>query len=234
MELLIGLSGARTSPARAELLRSLPEPTSLAELRSFIGRVQLFSHLVCGFNEAATPLTELRKKRTEINWCSDDCSAAYIKLLNELISALFLEASNWSIPFRCRVGASQNAFWGTLTQRDEKKTKRATVYYIHELSDDESSHFLKQKDLFGFVYCLQRFKCYWRGTKLESFTASQVPNSFFSKLKMSRRKAWWLDFSDQFVATKQCLRPGRMCILGDWSRGPHVVFEDLRVPNIHA
>lgn len=47
-----------------------------------------------------------------------ECDDSFFDLRNALVSAPILVPTNWNLPFRCHLDASQNAVGGTLTQID--------------------------------------------------------------------------------------------------------------------
>jgi hypothetical protein len=53
-----------------EVIENWPRPTSITEVRSFLGLVQFFRRFIARFSEIAVPLTNLTKKKQSIGKCA--------------------------------------------------------------------------------------------------------------------------------------------------------------------
>ena len=88
------------------------------------------------------------------------------------------------------------------------------------------------------VRFLERFGCYLEGSTFEIFTDNQVLKHFFTKPKLSRREARWLETLCNFGVFPITLKHGKSRVLGDTlSRAPHAevadaALNDFEVPYI--
>ncbi|XP_070030045.1 uncharacterized protein [Nicotiana sylvestris] len=102
--LIYSRAGIKVDPKKIEAVQSCPRPTSVIEIRSFLGLVGYYHRFVQGFSSIASPLTRLTQKGTPFRW-SDDCEASFQKLKTALTTtplATFVqvegsqfEASRW-------------------------------------------------------------------------------------------------------------------------------------------
>ena len=60
--LLIGKDGIRVNPKKVEILKTWPKPSSVTEIRSFLGLIQFFRRFIPDFSKIASPLTDFTKK----------------------------------------------------------------------------------------------------------------------------------------------------------------------------
>ena len=65
---------------------------------------------------------------------------------------------------------------------------------------------------------------------MKIFTDNQVLKHFFTKAKLSRREARWLETLGNFGVFPINLKPGKIHVLGDTlSRAPQLLINDLEV-----
>ena len=61
-------------------------PTSVAEIRSFLGLIGYYWRFIENFSRIAKPMTELLKKDTKFKW-TEDCEASFQELKKRLVTA---------------------------------------------------------------------------------------------------------------------------------------------------
>lgn len=231
--LIVGKNGIRVNPSKVEVLKSWPRPQSLTDVRSFIGLLQFFRRFIKDFSTLATPLTNLTKKGYGIQKWDETCDKAFESLKQAITTAPILVAPNWKKPFRGHVDASEFGVGGTLTQLDDAGRERAIAFFSKKLSPAERNYTANDRELLGLVYFLERFRCYLEGSNFEIFTDNQVLKHFFTKAKLSRREARWLETFGNFGIFPINLKPGKIHVLGDTlSRAPQLLINDLEVLKI--
>ena len=105
---LVSKEGIQVDKAKVEVISSLPFPTCLKELRSFLGHVGFYRRFIKGFSQIASPLSHLLQKEAEFDF-SNSCKEAFIKLKSRLTSPPILVAPNWELPFELSCDASNEA-----------------------------------------------------------------------------------------------------------------------------
>ena len=66
---LILHKGIDLDPTKAEAITTLSPPTTLKELRSFVGKVSYLRRFILGLAEILKPLMEQTKKGVTFVWC---------------------------------------------------------------------------------------------------------------------------------------------------------------------
>ena len=222
--MLVSKDGISVNPEKVDVVKTWPRPSSLTELRSFVGLLQFFRRFIRGFSAIAAPITALTRKGSGIHKWDKNCDMAFAKLKESLTTAPVLMAPDWQREFRCHVDASQTAVGGTLTQLDDEGGKRVIAYFSRRLSSAEERYTANERELLGLVYFLKRFRYYLEDSSFEVFTDNQILSHFFTKPSLNRREARWLELLSQFGIRKVNLRPGLVHVLGDvLSRAPHVM-----------
>jgi len=236
--LVVGKNGIKVDPRKVEILKTWPKPDSITDIRSFLGLLQFFRRFIPKFSQIAAPLTNLTKKGSGVHDWDETCDEAFSKLKRLITEAPILIAPDWSKPFRGHVDASQTAVGGTLTQLDESGRDRVIAFFSKKLCDAEKNYTANDRELLGLVKFLERFRCYLEGSTFEIFTDNQVLKYFFTKPKLSRREARWLEAFGNFGIFPINLKPGKIHVLGDvLSRAPHAedagaCVNDVEIPFI--
>jgi hypothetical protein len=221
---IVGKDGLRVDPKKIEVIENWPRPTSITEVRSFLGLVQFFRRFIARFSEIAVPLTNLTKKNQSIGKWDNKCEQGFAELKDAVTSAPILQSPNWKKPFRGHIDASQLAVGGTLTQIDDDELEHPVAFYSKKLSPAEANYSANDRELLALISFLQRFRCYLEGTEFEIFTDNQVLQHFFTKPSLSRREARWSEILGNFGVFPITLKPGKIHVLGDsLSRAPHVI-----------
>ena len=150
--MLVGREGIRVNPEKVHVVQTWPRPTSLTELRAFIGLLQFFRSFMRGFSDIAALLTSLTRKGSGMHNWNAACDKAFTKLKDSITTAPVLISPDWSKPFRCHVDASQLAVGGTLTQNDENGAEHEIAYCSKNLSETEQAYTANERELLALVY----------------------------------------------------------------------------------
>ena len=116
-------------------------------------------------------------------------------------------------------------------QLDDDGRDRVSAFYSKKLSPTEADYTENDHELLGLISSLERIRCYLEGANFEIFTDNQVLKYFFTKPKMSRKEARWLETLGNFGVFPITLKPGKIHVLGDaLPRAPHILNGDSQVP----
>ena len=81
--------GMSPDPRKTQVIVNWPQPTSVAEVRRFIGLASYYRRYIADFAQVAAPLHQLMQKKATFNW-SADCVNAFNNLKNQLSTAPIL------------------------------------------------------------------------------------------------------------------------------------------------
>ena len=73
-------------PTKVEAIVNWPRPTTMIEVKSFLGMVGYYRRFVEGFSKLALPMTRLIRKNTKFDW-SEECEQSFQELKKRLASA---------------------------------------------------------------------------------------------------------------------------------------------------
>ncbi|RDY02570.1 Retrovirus-related Pol polyprotein, partial [Mucuna pruriens] len=95
---LVSNRGIEVDKAKIDVITSLPNPTSVRDVRSFLGHTGFYRRYIKNFSNLAMLLSKLLQKDVKFNF-----DQPYIKAFQELkirlTSAPIFQAPNWDLPF---------------------------------------------------------------------------------------------------------------------------------------
>ena len=105
-------------PSKVEAVTEWKAPTSVREIRSFLGLAGYYRRFIENFSKIAKPMTELLKKDTKFNW-TEECEASFQELKKRLVTAPVLILPNIRKDFQVYCDASRQGLGGVLMQEEE-------------------------------------------------------------------------------------------------------------------
>ena len=118
--------GIGVDKAKMYLIRSLPPPSSVKEIRSFLGHPRFYRQFIKDFSNISFPLCNLLQKDVAFEF-NDKCLFALKKLKESLTSTPIIQPPNWELPFEIMCDASDYAVGAVLGQRVGKVPH--VIYY---------------------------------------------------------------------------------------------------------
>jgi hypothetical protein len=112
---VLGQSKVRIDPERVQALDKLHVPTSVSELRRFLGLIGYFRRFIPRFSALCAPLYKLLQKDVDFAF-NDECHENFVKLKELLKSDAILITPDFRYPFKLYTDASGCALGAILTQ----------------------------------------------------------------------------------------------------------------------
>nr|GEZ80036.1 retrovirus-related Pol polyprotein from transposon 17.6 [Tanacetum cinerariifolium] len=104
----ISKKGIEVDKAKIEVILTLPHPTTVKGIRSFLGHAGFYCRFIKDFSKISRPMTHLLEKNSPFIF-SNECIQAFRNLKDKLTEALILIAPNWDQPFELMCHASDYA-----------------------------------------------------------------------------------------------------------------------------
>ena len=117
---IISERGIEVDKSKIDLVRYLPSPTSVREIRSFLGHAGFYRRFIKDFSKISTPLCRLLQKDVPFKF-DEECEKAFKHLKEMLTSAPIIVPPYWSLPFELMCDASDYAIGAVLGQRKDKR-----------------------------------------------------------------------------------------------------------------
>ncbi|CAN6560289.1 unnamed protein product [Malus baccata var. baccata] len=193
---IISEEGIEVDKSKVDLVRHLPSPTSVREVRSFLGHTGFYRRFIKDFSKIAQPLCRLLKKEVAFEF-DDACCTAFKQLKEALTSAPIITPPDWSLPFELMCDASDYAIGAVLGQRKNKQPH--VIYYASRtLNDAQLNYSTTEKELLAVVFALDKFRSYLLGTKVIIFTDHAALKYLLTKKEAKPRLIRWILLLQEF------------------------------------
>ncbi|CAN6552477.1 unnamed protein product [Malus baccata var. baccata] len=165
---IISENGIEVDKSKVELDSSLPLPTTVREVRSFLGHASFYRRFMKDFSMISRPLCRLLQKDVTFDM-NEECVVAFNKLKELLSTAPVIMPPDWSLPFELMRDASDYAVGAVLGQR-VNKVPHVIYYASRTLNDAQLNYSATEKELLAVVFALEKFRSYLIGTKVIVFS----------------------------------------------------------------
>ncbi|RVW35246.1 Retrovirus-related Pol polyprotein from transposon 17.6 [Vitis vinifera] len=193
---IISKEGIQVDPAKIELISKLPSPTTVKEVRQFLGHAGFYRRFIQDFSKIAQPLCALLLKDAEFIW-TKACQEAFKRLKSLLTTAPIVRSPNWSLPFELMCDASDYAVGAVLGQREDGKPY--VVYYASKtLNEAQKNYTTTEKELLAVVFALDKFRNYLLGTSIVIFTDHSALKYLLNKKDAKARLIRWILLLQEF------------------------------------
>ena len=146
---VISGEGIAVDPSKVEVVTEWKAPTSVGEIRSFLGLAGYYRRFIENFSKIAKPMTELLKKDTKFVW-TDECEASFQELKKRLVTAPVLILPNIRKDFQVYCDASRQGLGGVLMQEG-----RVVSYASRQLRPHERNYATHDLELAAVVHALK-------------------------------------------------------------------------------
>ena len=217
----ISADGLHTSASKVHDIVHWRTPTSVREVRGFLGLAGYYRKFVPHFAQAAAPLAALTKKNAKFSW-GPACQAAFCVLKKRLSSAPVLAQPDYTsaaAPFILDVDASDFGMGGVLSQVQDGH-ECVISYGSAILNTAQRNYSTTEKELLAFVHFADVFRYYLVGRAFVVRTDHAALKWLHSLKEPRGRRARWLEQLAELEFTV-IHRPGRQhCNADALSRRP--------------
>ncbi|CAN6706481.1 unnamed protein product [Malus baccata var. baccata] len=193
---IVSENGIEVDKSKIDLVRHLPSPTSVREVRSFLGHAGFYRRFIKDFSKVAQPLCRLLQKDVAFEF-TKECTASFNQLKELLTTTPIIVPPDWSLPFELMCDASDYALGAVLGQRKDKRPH--VIYYASRtLNDAQLNYSTTEKELLAVVFALDKFRSYLIGTKVIVFTNHAALKYLLTKKEAKPRLIRWMLLLQEF------------------------------------
>ena len=153
-------------PAKIAGIATWPTPTSVKQVRSFLGFCNFYRPFIYQFSHIAQPLNELTRKETPWTW-GERQQEAFETLRKRITSEPVLKQPQLEQPFEVEVDASGYVIGAVLMQRDEKGKRHPVAYFSSTLNEAERNYDIYTLELYAIVRALRHWRPFLAGSPHE-------------------------------------------------------------------
>ncbi|KAL2097871.1 hypothetical protein ACEWY4_007078 [Coilia grayii] len=209
--------GVAPDPEKVAAVQSWKAPTSVTELRGFLGFVGYYRRFIEGFSRIAAPLHGLlvgispKQKKAHLGPWTAACELAFNTLKDKLTSAPVLAFADFTRPFILYTDASLHGLGAVLTQKDGGK-ERVIAFASRSLSPSEKNDANYSSFKLEFLALkwavTEKFKEYLLGATFTVYTDNN-PLCHYRTTTLGAVEQRWAARLDNFNFSL-CYRPGRV------------------------
>ncbi|RDY13792.1 Retrovirus-related Pol polyprotein from transposon 17.6, partial [Mucuna pruriens] len=186
---LVSNRGIEVDKAKIDIITSLPNPTSVREVRSFLGHAEGSSRTSANLPCHCPNCYRRMWNSTLIN----------TELKNRLTSAPILQAPNWDLPFELMCDASNSALGAVLGQRAGVSQSVHVIAYASRTVDPVQQNYTTlEKELLAIVFTLDKFRSYLLGSKIIVFSDHAALRYLLKKPDTKLRLIRWMLLLQEF------------------------------------
>ncbi|KAK4383184.1 Pol polyprotein [Sesamum angolense] len=126
------LWGIEVDQAKIDVIKSLPYPASVREIRSFLGHAGYYRRFIKDFSKIAQLLCNLLQKDKVFGF-DEACKQAFSKLKESLTSTPIIRPPNWKLSFEIMCNARNHDVGAVLGQRIGRDPH--VIYYVSRMLD---------------------------------------------------------------------------------------------------
>ncbi|RDX99935.1 Retrovirus-related Pol polyprotein, partial [Mucuna pruriens] len=195
---LVSNRGIEVDKEKVDIITSLPDPTCVREVRSFLGHAGFYRRFIKNFNKIVLPLSKLLQKDVEFKF-DKQCIEAFQELKNRLTSAPILRAPNWELPFELMFDASNSALGAILGQRAGVGKPVHVIVYASRIIDPAQLNYTTiEKELLAILFSLEKFHSYLLGSKIVVFSDHAALRFLLKKPNAKLRLIRWMLLLQEF------------------------------------
>ncbi|KAL0537104.1 hypothetical protein IC582_026074 [Cucumis melo] len=205
---VVSKAGVSVDPAKIEAVTDWTRPSTVSEVRSFLGLAGYYRRFVENFSRIATPLTQLTRKGAPFVW-SKACEDSFQNLKQKLVTAPVLTVPDGSGSFVIYSDASKKGLGCVLMQQG-----KMVAYASRQLKSHEQNYPTHDLELAAVVFALKIWRHYLYGEKIQIFTDHKSLKYFFTQKELNMRQRRWLELVKDYDC-EILYHPGKANVVAD-------------------
>ncbi|BES87377.1 Hypothetical Protein NTJ_00182 [Nesidiocoris tenuis] len=166
---IIGSDGLRKCPKKVEAILKIKQPTSVTEVKSFLGAVNFYGRFVPELSTLAHPLYQLLRKDANFNF-DEKCRNSFNLIKQAMASERVLTHFDPKKLLVLSTDASPFGFGAVLSHRLKNGEERPIAFGSRTLNSAEVKYSQIEKEAAAIIYGVKKFFSYLYGNKFKLIT----------------------------------------------------------------
>lgn len=220
-------------PSKLKGIRDWPTPTSVKEVRQFLGFGNFYRKFIYHYSQITRPLNNLLRKAANFEW-NILCDKAFEELKAKFTKEPVLLMPDMTRPFRIEADASKYASGAVLTQEDPNGKRHPCAFISKTFSPTEQNYPIYDRELLAVLRALREWRHYVIGSPHTTTILSDHQNLLYYQKPQNlkpRQARWSLEMSEYDI--KLIHTPGQKMIQSDaLSRRPDLMVDNNENDNL--
>ena len=165
----IDQDGIRAVPSKVEAIANAPPPTTVQELRSFLGLLNYYGKFIPNLATILHPLNTLLQADKKWDW-SDECARAFQMAKDQLTSTQVLTHYDPALPINLAADASAYGVGAVISHVFPDGAERPIAFASRTLSPPEKNYAQLEKEALSLMFGVKKFHQYLYGRKFTLIT----------------------------------------------------------------
>jgi hypothetical protein len=204
----ISQDGVSVDPKKVQEVMEWKPPTTIGQIRSFLGLAGYYRRFIPDFSRIAKPMTVLLKKGVKYEW-SQKCEDAFHALRQHLTTTLVLAQPDNTKPFEVYCNASGTGLGCVLMQDN-----RVIAYASRALRPHKQNYPTHDLELAAVVHALNLWRHYLMGAHCNIYTDHKSLKYIFTQVDLNMRQRRWLELIKDYDLEVH-YHPGKANVVAD-------------------
>lgn len=195
---LIGRDGVRMMEDKVKAVQEWPVPTTVTQVRAFLGTAGYYRKFIKDFSSVAAPLSDLTKDGVTFEWSAKQ-EESFQKLKGAMAQAPILILPDPNLSYVVNTDASGFAT-GAVLQQDQGKGLQPIAYLSKKMQDAETRYPVHEQELLAIIHALGTWRHYLLGSRFKVIvrTDHKSLQHFKTQPHLSGRQSRWKDIIANF------------------------------------
>ncbi len=211
---VVGKDGIKTDENKINKVREFPRPTTIGEIKSFIGLGSYYRKFIPNFSTIVKPILKLTEgikyekikegagpakkinrlintKNIAENW-QEEQEKSFRLLKEKLTTAPILAYPDFEKAFRLYTDASGQALGAVLQQEGNDKKENVIAYASKSLTKAEQNYSATELESYAVVWAVEKFRHYVLGGKGFTIITDHYALKWLKSQELKGRKGRWI------------------------------------------
>ncbi|XP_020972527.1 uncharacterized protein LOC110269186 [Arachis ipaensis] len=205
---VVSKGGIAVDPSKVEVVMDWERPTTVMEVRSFLGLAGYYRRFIEGFSRIALPMTKLTRKEVPFVWTSE-CEESFQTLIQKLTSAPVLILPEPHKPFEVYCDASLKGLGCVLMQY-----RNVVAYASRQLRPHEVNYPTHDLELAAIVFALKIWRHHLYGVRFSVFSDHKSLKYIFDQKELNMHQRRWMELLKDYDFALS-YHPGKANVVAD-------------------
>ena len=188
---IITSDGLKTNPKLIQAVQNFPLPTSVRNVRQFLGLCSYYRRFIHQFAAVAQPLHMMTRKNQIFHW-DHACQRSFDELKQHLTSTPILAYPVFGKQFILETDASILGIGAVLSQVGSDNHFHPIAYASHSLTHSERNYGIIELETLAVVWAMDHFRCYLYGQSVVIYTDHSAVKAVLKASHPTGKHArWW-------------------------------------------